>query len=71
MRMLLHDRIRDSYVHPQFISDVIKPLQIEPLFDQEVGRGSQYSGGCFLVVSYYCGQVDRQKKQRIEVRTNV
>ena len=48
MRMLLHDRIRDSYVHPQFIADVIKPLQIEPLFDQEVGSlGAFYTlGGC-------------------------
>ena len=35
--MLLHAKIRDSYVHPQFIADVIKPLQIENVFDQEVG----------------------------------
>lgn len=48
--MLLHDRIRDSYVHPQFIADVIKPLQIEPLFDQEVGRGFQDSGRMFLLL---------------------
>ncbi|GAB4814557.1 hypothetical protein N2152v2_001603 [Parachlorella kessleri] len=36
VRDLLHKRIRDSYLHPQFMSDVIKPLQIEPLFDNEV-----------------------------------
>ena len=38
VRVLLHEKIRDSYVHPQFIADVIKPLQIEPIMDQEVGR---------------------------------
>ena len=32
---LLHTKIRDSYVHPQFQTDVIKPLQVDKLFDQE------------------------------------
>ena len=36
VRMLLHAKIRDSYIHPQFIADVIKPLQIENIYDQEV-----------------------------------
>merc|ERR1712232_856421 len=26
---LLHTRIRESYIHPQFVSDVMKPLQME------------------------------------------
>lgn len=34
--MLLHQKIRDSYMHPQFVSDVMKPLLIEQLMDQEV-----------------------------------
>ncbi|KAK2165943.1 hypothetical protein LSH36_44g12007 [Paralvinella palmiformis] len=42
VRMLLHDKIRDAYIHPQFVTDVIKPLQIEQLFDQEV---QNLSGG--------------------------
>jgi len=42
VRQLMHDRIRDSYVHPQFVTDVLKPLQIEPIFDQEV---QNLSGG--------------------------
>ncbi|XP_025084842.1 ATP-binding cassette sub-family E member 1-like [Pomacea canaliculata] len=42
VRQLLHDRIRDAYIHPQFISDVVKPLQIEHIFDQEV---QNLSGG--------------------------
>lgn len=42
VRQLLHEKIRDAYVHPQFISDVIKPLKIEELFDQEV---QHLSGG--------------------------
>lgn len=36
VRHLLHHKIRDSYMHPQFNSDVMKPLQIESLMDQEV-----------------------------------
>ena len=36
VRELLHNKIRDSYIHPQFISDVMKPLQIESIIDQEV-----------------------------------
>lgn len=33
---LLHQKIPDSCAHPQFRSDVIKPLQIEQLMDREV-----------------------------------
>ena len=36
VRSLLHQKIRDSYMHPQFMSDVMKPLLIEQLMDQEV-----------------------------------
>ncbi|KAF1874790.1 hypothetical protein Lal_00007404 [Lupinus albus] len=36
VRSLLHQKIRDAYTHPQFISDVMKPLLIEQLMDQEV-----------------------------------
>lgn len=42
VRMLLHTKIRDAYIHPQFITDVLKPLQIENIFDQEV---QNLSGG--------------------------
>jgi len=42
VRMLLHAKIRDAYVHPQFITDVLKPLRIEDIFDQEV---QNLSGG--------------------------
>jgi len=42
VRQLLHDKIRDAYIHPQFVTDVLKPLQIEQLFDQEV---QNLSGG--------------------------
>ena len=42
VRMLLHTKIRDAYIHPQFITDVLKPMQIERLFDQEV---QNLSGG--------------------------
>ena len=36
VRELLHKRIRDAYLHPQFVSDVMRPLLIEPLMDQAV-----------------------------------
>lgn len=36
VRQLLHTKIRDAYVHPQFITDVIKPLQVDSIMDQEV-----------------------------------
>lgn len=42
VRMLLHAKIRDAYIHPQFITDVLKPLKIENIFDQEV---QNLSGG--------------------------
>jgi len=42
VRMLLHTKIRDAYIHPQFITDVMKPLKIENIMDQEV---QNLSGG--------------------------
>ncbi len=42
MRQLLHEKIRDSYVHPQFVADVMRPLRIEDIMDQEV---QNLSGG--------------------------
>ena len=36
VRELLHKRIRDTFLHPQFNTDVMKPLNIEALLDQEV-----------------------------------
>jgi ATP-binding cassette subfamily E protein 1 len=42
VRNLLHKKIRDAYLHPQFISDVLKPMRIEELMDQEV---QNLSGG--------------------------
>lgn len=38
----MHDKIRDAYVHPQFIADVMKPMKIEEIMDQEV---QNLSGG--------------------------
>jgi len=42
VRQLLHKKIRDAYLHPQFQTDVTKPLMIEDIIDQEV---SHLSGG--------------------------
>lgn len=36
VRQLLHKRCRDSYVHPQFVSDVMKPLVIDNIIDNGV-----------------------------------
>ena len=27
VRQLLHNKIRESYIHPQFVTDILKPLQ--------------------------------------------
>ncbi|CAK8675196.1 unnamed protein product [Clavelina lepadiformis] len=42
VRQLLHNRIRSAYVHPQFVTDVMKPLMIDAIIDQEV---QNLSGG--------------------------
>uniref|UniRef100_A0A336LKI3 CSON009738 protein n=1 Tax=Culicoides sonorensis TaxID=179676 RepID=A0A336LKI3_CULSO len=42
VRVLLHEKIRDAYIHPQFSADVMKPLKIDEIIDQEV---QNLSGG--------------------------
>lgn len=42
VRQLLHKRIRDAYVHPQFVTDVMKPMSIEAIIDNGV---QDLSGG--------------------------
>lgn len=42
VRQLLHLKIRDAYLHPQFITDVMKPMMIEAIIDQQV---KNLSGG--------------------------
>jgi ATP-binding cassette, sub-family E, member 1 len=36
VRQLLHKKIRDAYIHPQFVSDVMKPMAIESIIDNGV-----------------------------------
>lgn len=36
VRFLLQKKIRDAYTHPQFMTDVTKPLNLEAIIDQEV-----------------------------------
>ena len=59
---LLHTKIRDSYVHPQFTTDVIKPLQVDKLFDQEV---LNLSGGELqrVALTLCLGQVRRERER--------
>lgn len=42
VRQLLHDKIRDAYIHPQFVADVMRPMKIDDIIDQEV---QNLSGG--------------------------
>jgi ATP-binding cassette subfamily E protein 1 len=42
VRQLLHSKIRNAYQHPQFVSDVMKPMMIEEIIDNKV---TQLSGG--------------------------
>eukprot|EP00922_Rhytidocystis_sp_ex-Travisia-forbesii_P052367 GHVS01077681.1.p1 GENE.GHVS01077681.1~~GHVS01077681.1.p1 ORF type:complete len:622 (+),score=42.05 GHVS01077681.1:84-1949(+) len=36
VRQLFHTKIRESFAHPQFQSDVVKPMSVEHILDQEV-----------------------------------
>jgi ATP-binding cassette, sub-family E, member 1 len=36
VRQLLHARIREAYIHPQFVSDVMKPLVMDNIIDNNV-----------------------------------
>lgn len=42
VRQLLHSKIGGSCIHPQFVSDVMKPMNMEDIMDQEV---KNLSGG--------------------------
>jgi ATP-binding cassette subfamily E protein 1 len=42
VRQLLHKRIREMYVHPQFVSDVMRPMSIDPIIDNAVQDLSVY-----------------------------
>jgi len=42
IRQMFHEKIKEAYIHPQFIAEVIKPLQVEQLYDQEI---QNLSGG--------------------------
>ncbi len=42
VRELLHSKVRDAYLHPQFVSDVTRPLRIDSLIDLSV---KNLSGG--------------------------
>jgi ATP-binding cassette subfamily E protein 1 len=42
VRQLLHAKIRDAYIHPQFTTDVVKPLNMDGIIDNEV---QNLSGG--------------------------
>lgn len=42
VRELLHAKIRSTYIHPQFVTDVMKPLKMDALMDQQV---KNLSGG--------------------------
>jgi ATP-binding cassette, sub-family E, member 1 len=36
VRELLHKKIRDMYIHPQFVSDVMRPMSMDPIMDNGV-----------------------------------
>lgn len=42
VQSLLHEKIREFYIHPQFVADVMRPLKMDDLMDQEV---QNLSGG--------------------------
>eukprot|EP01038_Epipyxis_sp_PR26KG_P011664 gene11664-15618_t len=42
VRQLLHKKIRDAYIHPQFVSDVMRPMSMDAIMDNGV---QNLSGG--------------------------
>ena len=38
VRSLLHSKIRDMYMHPQFVTDVMKPMMMEAIIDNDVSN---------------------------------
>lgn len=42
VRQLLHKKVRDMYIHPQFVTDVMKPMSMEAIIDNGV---QNLSGG--------------------------
>ena len=36
VRQLLHKKIRDMYIHPQFVSDVMRPMSMDAIIDNGV-----------------------------------
>lgn len=49
VRQLFHLKIREAFGHPQFLTDVVKPLQIDQLLDQQV---QVLSGNQIGLISY-------------------
>jgi ATP-binding cassette subfamily E protein 1 len=42
VRQLLHKKIRDMYINPQFVSDVMRPMSMDAIMDNGV---QELSGG--------------------------
>ena len=38
VKELLQTRIKDAYLHPQFVSDVARPMKLDDIIDQEVQK---------------------------------
>lgn len=49
---LFYEKIRTAFTHPQFATDVLKPLQMERLYDQYVSADVNYKLRSYLLVSY-------------------
>ena len=56
VRQLLHKKIRDMYIHPQFVSDVMRPMSMDAIID----NGVQNLSGIYHVhaaMVVWCGVV--------------
>lgn len=54
VRELLHKRIREMYLNAQFGTDVLKPLNIEALIDQQVRTPTSCYGAYMFWTSSHC-----------------
>lgn len=56
VRQLLHKKIRDMYIHPQFVSDVMRPMSMDAIIDNGVQNlsGTVCMHVCIVVYGVGC-----------------
>lgn len=67
VRMLLLKRIKQAFMHPQFQTDVLKPMSLEAIMDQDVKRCREESYRGWLLFWHWVRALNRFSCERISV----